>query len=69
MTLDEFHAMFESQGERCKICGVVTLKLHIDHSHKTGKIRGLLCKSCNMGLGDFKDDATTLRAAAAYVEA
>jgi hypothetical protein len=52
--------MSKAQDGKCKICGGTELKnLHIDHDHATGKIRGLLCMRCNMGLGVYearKDD-------------
>jgi hypothetical protein len=42
-------------------------ELAIDHCHKTGKIRGLLCKNCNQGLGQFKDNIDLLLSAAKYL--
>ena len=42
-------------------------KLSIDHCHKTGKVRGLLCKHCNHGLGKFKDDVNLLKIAIDYL--
>lgn len=41
---------------------------HIDHDHTTGKVRGVLCHWCNLGLGKFKDNPALLRAAALYLE-
>jgi recombination endonuclease VII len=55
----------------CFICGESfpsARKVHLDHDHRTQIIRGLLCGSCNVGLGSFRDSARLLRAAAAYVE-
>lgn len=53
----------------CSICGKSTVKsLAIDHDHNTGKIRGLLCFSCNVGLGHFKDDITLLEKAIEYIK-
>lgn len=40
---------------------------HVDHDHKTGLVRGMLCVDCNVGLGRFKDNAEALRRAADYV--
>lgn len=52
----------------CRICGLVpTRSLHIDHSHVTKKYRGLLCDSCNLGLGHFKDSPDILLRAIAYI--
>ena len=43
-------------------------RLAVDHDHKTGKIRGLLCISCNVGLGHFQDDVELLRSAILYLQ-
>lgn len=60
------------QYERCAICGVpekeLTRKLHTDHNHETGKIRGLLCANCNHGIGNFKDNIRLLFLAVEYLE-
>lgn len=70
ITSGQVYAMAEDQEWRCKICGVVpNTLLHVDHCHKTMKIRGLLCKRCNMGLGYFKDNPESLIAAAGYLRA
>lgn len=50
----------------CLICGSVD-RLHIDHCHTTGKVRGLLCGTCNAGLGMFKDSPLLLKRAAEYL--
>lgn len=60
--------LHEEQGGQCAICGVSPDKLYLDHCHTTGKIRGLLCSSCNTGLGMFKDHTGNLRSAADYLE-
>lgn len=68
----EFEAKRESQAGRCAICnGEPTGRwktLHIDHDHKTGQVRGLLCNECNTALGMFRDSADLLRKAAEYLE-
>ena len=55
----------------CAICGKLPngrfKTLHIDHDHKTGRIRGLLCYSCNSGVGNFRDDVVLLLKAAKYL--
>ena len=69
MTLAEFEALLHSQGKSCLICGASARQFHVDHSHKTGVVRGILCVNCNVGLGAFSDSAEVLRKAAAYLEA
>lgn len=55
------------QKGKCLICRRVPKKLVVDHCHDSGFIRGLICDNCNVGLGRFFDDPTTLRRAAKYV--
>ncbi len=60
----------KNQGT-CEICGKTETeleeKLHVDHDHKTGKVRGLLCANCNKGLGMFCDDIQKLKSAMNYL--
>ena len=67
ISIEEYNLQLEKQGNACAICRVVK-KLHVDHSHSTGKFRGLLCFECNSGLGNMKDDPNLLRAGALYLE-
>jgi len=62
-----FQKMAEAQDWACLICGCTPEILHIDHDHTTGKIRGLLCRSCNLGLGFFHDDQQNLLKAVWYL--
>lgn len=66
----EIRAAFENQNKRCKICnrGETNKFLAVDHCHKTGKFRGLLCQKCNTGLGQFSDDTALLERAAKYLK-
>lgn len=69
MTEEQYAAMFASQGGCCAICQQPSLRtLHVDHCHRTGKIRALLCTHCNNALGAMHDDPARLRAAADYLE-
>jgi len=68
LTPDDFIAMSESQDGKCAICGDIgNRRLDVDHDHKTGKIRGLLCTSCNNMLGRAKDNIETLKSAIIYL--
>jgi hypothetical protein len=72
LEMEQFQAMLSQQDNACAICGytdTVNPKLFpvVDHDHKTGKIRGLLCMSCNQGLGKFKDDPALLEKAIVYL--
>ncbi len=74
MTLDEYDAMFYEQGGQCAICGSEYIGrkgakyFNVDHDHKTGVTRGLLCRHCNIGLGSFMDDPEILASAIQYVQ-
>jgi hypothetical protein len=73
---DEYNRLLAKQQGVCAICrqperkcgkhGKV-LKLCVDHSHTSGRLRGLLCSACNVGLGSFKDDSDLLVMAANYL--
>jgi len=71
ITLDEYNNLFEQQKGCCKICGkhqsVLNKVLAIDHCHVNKNVRGLLCISCNTGLGNFKDNVESLYAAIEYL--
>lgn len=67
---DAFRNFLETQKYSCAICEKKFTKArlpHIDHDHSSGKIRGLLCSPCNLGLGQFKDSKLILRRAANYL--
>lgn len=52
---EDFSRILEDQDYQCKCCGKVFNKIpHIDHCHTTGRVRGLLCSSCNTSLGKYE---------------
>lgn len=67
LTHDEYVAMFSAQKGRCAICREPHQKLHIDHDHATGQVRGLLCRGCNHMLGNARDDPDRLTQARLYL--
>lgn len=74
ITHADYERMLEEQGGGCAICGSPTPRrkgrghLSVDHCHKTGVVRGVLCDPCNNGLGRFQDDPNLLRKAIEYLE-
>ena len=68
ITLKEYNALYSAQNGLCAICKTKYEKLLIDHCHITGKIRGLLCDSCNVGLGRFNDNVNLVEAAFLYLK-
>jgi hypothetical protein len=70
VTTDEYDEMLAEQGGVCAICRGINLsgrRLAVDHDHETDRPRGLLCSTCNTGIGGLKDDPELLIAAAAYL--
>ncbi len=67
---EEHKAMIEAAGGACEICNFKpsdALRLNIDHDHKTGKVRGMLCGKCNAGIGLFLDSENRLMNAIKYL--
>jgi hypothetical protein len=71
ITLNQFNYLVKLQDDKCAICGTANpgtrKNWNVDHDHNTGKVRGLLCWSCNSGIGKLKDDPTLLVKAATYL--
>jgi hypothetical protein len=65
-----FVAVLWLLGAACQVCGSSgsNRRLSVDHDHTSGKVRGLLCASCNFAIGNMGDDPDKLRAAANYLE-
>ena len=79
ITLEEYGVLFQSQDNKCAICNKAETcidgrskdkkprRLSIDHCHITGKVRGLLCHSCNTAIGKFNDDLELFQKAMDYI--
>lgn len=74
MTPTEFNALWDSQDGRCAVCkvpleprGRTKKSAAVDHNHATGKVRGILCRGCNTGIGNLRDDPEILTAAVEYL--
>jgi len=70
LTADQYYALLKSQQGCCAICGAEEdngRRFAVDHDHETGEVRGLLCKMCNVGLGNFRDSPRNLLLAAKYL--
>lgn len=70
ITLEEYDRMLKAQGGKCAICSceLKGRNCHVDHNHETGEVRGLLCHSCNVGLGMFRDDRGRFLKASEYLK-
>lgn len=76
ISVDCFNKMMNEQNEKCAICGISfeeykeksNRNFSIDHNHTTGEVRGLLCSSCNTGIGFFKENIESLQKAINYLE-
>lgn len=78
LSAEEYDIILKKQNNVCLICGQVEVstrndgngkrRLSVDHCHKTGKVRGLLCSNCNKALGGFKDSTTILEKAIEYLK-
>lgn len=77
ISLDEYNVLLEKQNGVCAICGNPERTRHnntdrirnlaVDHCHKTGRVRGLLCTACNQGLGNFRDNPDYLAKSISYL--
>ena len=74
LKLEDYNKMLEDQNYKCNICGSSNSstsqhdRLVVDHNHKTGKIRGLLCDKCNRALGLFCDSKELLEKAIQHLK-
>jgi len=70
ITNEEIDLLNKKQENKCKICSKEFINeiFDIDHCHKTGKVRGLLCRKCNYGLGCFEDDVKLLKKVIDYLK-
>jgi hypothetical protein len=70
--VDEYNALKKEQSNNCAICGrnekEFKRRLHLDHCHTTGKVRGLLCSNCNTAIGLLKDDIDVIASAISYLQ-
>ncbi len=67
MEAGEYDRMHAAQKGACAICGYEHKSLHIDHDHKTGKVRALLCNWCNTAIGYAREDVDVLKKIIKYI--
>jgi hypothetical protein len=72
LTREQWQVIYNKQNGSCAICGKsqdkLGYKLQIDYDQITGKVRGLLCKKCNSGIGMFGEDVDNINKAVRYLE-
>ena len=66
LTLEAYKDLLAGQGGHCALCPS-TEDLVVDHNHKTGEVRGILCRDCNCALGLLKDSPVLLNKASSYL--
>lgn len=66
--VSEFSEMIQKQDSKCSICKTKTERLHTDHCHRTGVVRGFLCSNCNTAIGLLKDSRTIVSSMLKYIE-
>lgn len=73
ITLNQYRDFLKAQKYTCAICpepiGEARRNTVVDHDHETGKVRGILCRHCNLGLGHFRDSRGYLKRAIEYLNA
>ena len=67
LTLEEYNALVFTQSGLCASCQNLTNPLYVDHDHSTGMVRGLLCKNCNLALGNLFDDPKRAQGLLKYI--
>ena len=68
LTPEQYENLYNDSDGRCYICKEEKeYYLHVDHNHKTGEVRGLLCNHCNRGIGIFKENINILESAIQYI--
>ena len=72
MTLEELHKIEKEQNKSCMICKIhqddLRETLCVDHNHENNNVRGILCRRCNLALGQFRDDDKLLENAIKYLK-
>lgn len=78
LSLEDYHSLYKKQSGSCAICNkALTLYAEtrdlssvacIDHNHSTGEVRGLLCNTCNTGIGMLKEDPIIMQSAIKYLQ-
>lgn len=68
ITQEEYDKMLADQGGVCAICKKESKDFCLDHDHSTKQNRGILCRTCNMAIGHFKESLENLRSAIKYLE-
>ena len=69
ITKEQYSKMLLDRNGKCDICQNIVAQLVVDHNHKTGAIRGMLCHTCNQAIGLFRENTLTIEKAIEYLNA